>query len=52
MFQYLGFILELKGIREHDDSWWQRRLGGGGIEQKIKRTYGHDNSVAIAGGRE
>ena len=25
---------------------------GGGIEQKGKRTYGMDNSVVIAGGRE
>ena len=27
-------------------------LGGGGIEQKEKRTRGHDNSVVIAGGKK
>ena len=30
--------------------WWGGGLQGGGIEQKGKRTHGHNN-VVIAGGR-
>ena len=47
-FVCAGFKVPTRHLRsdvqkavEADDSWWDGRLEGGGIEQKGKRTHGH-----------